>query len=497
MKREYLVAVDQSTSATKAFLFGLDGRPLRSVGIAHAQSYPRPGWVEHDPKAILNNVREAVVRVVRESGVDTAAIVALGITNQREMVVAWDAVSGEPVHDALVWQDERGAPYCDRIKREGAAPELRRKTGLVPDTNFPAGKLAWLVDHVEEARAALRNGRLMCGTIDAWLVWNLTGRKVFATDCSNASRTLLFDIAGLEWDEGLLGLFGLEGALLPRALPSNGDFGEAAFGDFSLPIRAVMGDSHAALYGQAGFARGSAKATYGTGSSVMINAGETAPSPPEGIVASVGWAIARRGGASVTYVYEGNIRSSGDTLRWVGEDLGLFRDFTEAESLASRLRDSGGVYLVPAFSGMGAPHWVQGARASITGISRGTGRAQIVRAAFESVAYQVRDVVVAMARGGVPLRDLRVDGGPTSNRFLMQFQADILGSPIRVASVEDVSARGAAFMAGLSEGLWSGEEELAALAGPSAEYSAKLAEEERDALVKGWEAALARTFLAI
>jgi glycerol kinase len=490
LKEEYVVAVDQSSSATKAFLFGSDGRPLHSVGIAHDQIYPRPGWVEHDPALLLANTREAVSRVARESGVPFGSLIALGVTNQRETIVAWDAVTGIPVYNALVWQDERGAPYCDRIRTAGADVELRRKTGLLPDTNFSAGKLAWLVDTVDAARSALRSGRLMCGTVDAWLVWNLSGGKTFATDYSNASRTLLFDISKLDWDATLMEQFGVSGMLMPRALPSDADFGLADLDGFSLPIRCVMGDSHAALYGHGGFEAGSAKATYGTGSSVMLNAGAHAPEPPRGIVSSVGWGS----GGRVVYVYEGNIRSSGDTIRWVGEDLGLFRDFAEAESLAASLVDSGGVYLVPAFSGMGAPHWVQGARASITGISRRTGRAQIVRAAFESVAYQVRDVVTAMARGGVALRDIRVDGGPTSNRFLMQFQADILGSPLRVASMPDVSARGAALMAGLSAGLWGGEAELAALVQPAEEYFPAMRQADRDTLVGGWEAALARTF---
>jgi len=422
--------------------------------------------------------------------VEPGRIAGMGITNQRETIVAWDSGTGRPLYNAIGWQDERGGPYCDRLVGAGGEASLRRKTGLVPDTNFSAGKLAWIVDNVEDARSALRAGRLMCGTIDAWLVWNLTGRRLFATDFSNASRTLLFDIGELAWDGELIGLFGLEGVRLPEALPSDGDFGEAAFEGFSLPIGAVLGDSHAALYGQGGFERGSAKATYGTGSSVMLNVGPEALKPPAGIVTSVGWASQGR----VNYVYEGNIRSSGDTLRWVREDLGLFGSYEEAESLAASLRDSGGVYLVPAFSGMGAPHWVQGARASISGISRGTGRAHIVRAALESIAYQVADVLAAMQTGGVALRELRVDGGASSNSLLMQFQSDILGTRLRVASTPDVSARGAAFMAGLRRALWRDEAELSALAQPAAEYLPSMDGERREALVAGWKAALGRTF---
>ncbi|MGA2547723.1 MAG: glycerol kinase GlpK [Rectinemataceae bacterium] len=490
MRGECVVSVDQSSAGTKAFVYGRGGAILGSAEIAHDQYYPRPGWVEQDPVVVLANVRESVARAIRASGVDPRRVAGMGITNQRETIVAWDSASGAPLYNAIGWQDERGGPYCDRIVRSGGDASLRRKTGLVPDTNFSAGKLAWLVENVEAARSALWAGRLMCGTIDAWLVWNLTGRSLFATDFSNASRTLLFDIGELAWDGELMGHFGLEGALMPRALPSDGDFGEAVFDGFNLPICAVLGDSHAALYGQGGFERGSAKATYGTGSSVMLNVGEEALSPPAGIVTSVGWASHGR----VNYVYEGNIRSSGDTLRWVGEDLGLFGSFEEAEALASSLRDAGGVYLVPAFSGMGAPHWVQGARASITGISRGTGRAHIVRAALESIAYQVRDVLAAMETGGVAMNELQVDGGASSNRFLMQFQSDILRARLRVASVEDVSARGAAFMAGLRCGLWRDEAELSSLARPAAEYFPSMDMEQREASVAGWTAALGRTF---
>jgi glycerol kinase len=487
---DYVVSVDQSSAGTKAFVYDVGGAIVASVGMARAQCYPRPGWVEQDPVVILADAREAVSRVVRDSGVAPGDIVGLGLTNQRETFVAWDSRTGDPLYNAVSWQDDRGGPYCRRIRDEGGEPSLTRLTGLVPDTNFSASKMAWLVDNVDAVKSALGSGRLMLGTIDAWLVWNLTGRKVFATDYSNASRTMLFDIGRLRWDGELMRAFGLEGALMPGALSSDGEFGVASFDGFDLPVLAVLGDSHAALFGQAGFEAGSAKATYGTGSSVMLNLMTAALPPSRGIVTSVGWA---RGGR-VNYVLEGNIRSSGDTLRWVGEDMGLFGTFEEAERLASSVEDSGGVYLVPAFSGMGAPHWVQGARASITGISRGTGRAHVVRAAVESLAYQVFDVVSAMGAGGVKPKILCVDGGAASNRLLMQFQADLLGMPLRLASVGDVSARGAAFMAGLRAGLWRDEAELASLARPAAEYFPTMSPEKREALVAGWNLALGRTF---
>jgi glycerol kinase len=490
---EFIVCIDQSSAGTKAFVYGADGSIVHSVGIPHEQYYPRPGWVEVDPLLVLANAMEAATRVLKDADIAPACIAAFGITNQRETIVVWDAVTGAPLYNALGWQDDRGKLYCDRMRRSGDDVWIQGKTGLVPDTNFSAGKLAWLVDNVDGVRSALRSGRLLCGTIDAWLVWNFTGGKVFATDYSNASRTMLFNISSLDWDDGLLRLFGLIGARMPCALPSDGNFGEVILGDFRLPIRAVLGDSHAALFGQGGFEKGAAKATYGTGSSVMLNIGPDALPPPRGIVTSVGWAL--RG--KVNYVFEGNIRSSGDTLRWVRENLGLFNSFDEAETMALALHDSGGVYLVPAFSGMGAPYWIQGARASITGLSRGSGRAHIVRAALESLAYQVRDVLASMETGGIALNELHVDGGATANRFLMQFQADLLATSLCVASVEDVSARGVAFMAGLSEGLWRDEAELSTIARPAAEYYPSMKADVRNALLSGWKAALQRTFYGI
>ncbi len=494
MKNSFVLAVDQSTSATKAFLFDARAVPVHRVNIEHAQHYPQPGWVEHDAVEILDNSIKALVRVVREADIDARDICALAITNQRETIVAWDEESGAPVHHALVWQDERGSAYCDALKSEGAAVSIQEKTGLVVDTYFSASKLRWIVQNSDAARDALRRGRLLCGTIDAWIIWNLTGRRSFATDYSNACRTLLFDIRRLQWDSDLIDLFGLSGIRLPSALPSNADYGVAEIAGLStkLPVCGVMGDSHAALFGHAAFVPGAAKTTYGTGSSIMMNVGTSALRPPQGIVSSIGWGE----DDEVTYVYEGNINHTGDTIRWARDNLGCFRDYAEAEQLAESIADNGGVYLVPAFSGLGSPHWVHGVRASITGLSRSAGRAEIARAALESIAYQVRDVISAMTdRGTVPFTDLRVDGGATANRFLMQFQADLLGAPLQVAAIEEVSARGVALMAGKKQGLWKNRAEIESIATPARTYNPKMTEPARDANIRGWNHAVAQTLL--
>jgi len=495
MGNRYILTIDQSTSATKAVLFDQQGRVKHRVGIEHAQFYPQPGWAEHDANEILRNTRSAAQRVVSESGVPRSAIACMGITNQRETIVAWDGRSGEPIYRAIVWQDERGTPYCRQLEEEGAESLVRERTGLLLDTYFSATKLQWIVEQCEPARQVYESGWLMCGTIDSWLIWNLTDRAQFATDHSNACRTLLLNIRTLSWDPELASLFGLSRARFPDLKQSSGDYGVADLGDgLRLPILSVMGDSHAALFGQAAFAPGQAKTTYGTGSSIMMNAGSNVPLPPKGIVVSVGWTTDE----AATYVLEGNIHYTGDTVRWVRENLGLFGDMSEAEKLAASLADNGGVYLVPAFSGLGAPHWAHGIRACITGLSRGSGRAEIIRAAFESIAYQVRDVIEAMAQHGhesVPVRDLRVDGGATRNSFLMQFQADMLDAPIHVASVEEVSARGVAFMSGLRAGIWKDTAELSSLAVPARTFTPSIDPEVRNMLLRGWNHAIAQALV--
>jgi glycerol kinase len=438
---------------------------------------------------VLANVRKAIVQLVGESGVPVSSLTALCITNQRETIVAWDRASGQPVHNALVWQDCRGAELCSRLAAEGHEKAIRQKTGLKLDPYFSASKLAWIARESPEARDALASGNLMAGTMDSWLVWNLTARKVFATDYSNASRTMLFDIHALRWDEELLALFGLNGILMPEARSSDATFGEAAFPEFALalPIASVMGDSHAALFGHCGWKLGDAKATYGTGSSIMSNIGLAPASPGEGLVLSLAWGF--QGKAS--YVLEGNIHATGYTMRWLRDNLALFSSYEEAERLAVEAGGNGGVYLVPAFSGLGAPYWKQGVRALVTGLSHGSDRRHIIRAGLESIAFQVRDLVAEMdERAASPLAALHVDGGPTRNAFLMQFQADLLGKPVIVPAVEELSAIGVAYMGGIAQGVWVDQAEVGSLPREERRYEPRMGSRERTTLVGEWRSAL-------
>ena len=487
----YLLAIDQSTQSTKAFVFDRKGEILAKTSRPHRQIYPAGGLVEHDPIEILRNTLDGIAAVVREAGIAPSELVSLSITNQRETIVAWDRVSGLPVHNALVWQDERGGGICRELEARGAAHGLRARTGLKLDPYFSASKLSWLARHCPAAREALAAGRLMAGTIDAWLIWNLTGRKVFATDYSNASRTMLFNIGELAWDKELLRLFGLEGLILPEPRCSDEDFGQARIPELglTLPIRGVMGDSHAALFGHCGWNQGDAKATYGTGSSLMSNIGPSMRTPPEGIVLSLAWGF--RGAPS--YVFEGNIHATGYTLKWLKDNLGLFSSDEEAERLAAEIPDNGGVYIVPAFSGLGAPYWEHGIRASITGLSHGSDKRHLIRAGLESIAYQIMDLVAAMDAGApAPLAALHVDGGPSRNALLMQFQADMLGLPVIAPPREELSALGVASMGGLGGGFWTSLGELEALQTGSRRYDPSMAEASRVVLVAGWRSALAQ-----
>jgi len=486
---EYVLAVDQSTQATKAILFNSIGKPVCRVAMPHKQIYPAAGLVEQDPIELFENVQAASLEALRQSSVTAAKVAALSVTNQRETVVAWDSETGLPVCNALVWQDERGAALCESLAAEGNSDLVRDRTGLRLDPYFSASKLAWIARESEAARSAIRAGRLMAGTIDSWLVWKLTGHKVFATDYSNASRTMLFDIRKLEWDRELLGLFGLGGIRLPEPRCSDASFGDAEIPGLAapIPIAGVMGDSHAALFGHCGWQTGDAKATYGTGSSLMSNIDPSPSAPGEGLVLSLAWGFEGK----AAYVFEGNIHSTGYTLVWLRDNLGLFSTYEEAERLAVDAGGNGGVYLVPAFSGLGAPHWTHGIRAVLTGLSHGSDRRHVVRAGLESIAFQIYDLVAEMdSRSSVPLARLHVDGGPTRNSFLMQFQADLLGIPVVVPAVEELSALGVAYMGGLARGLWSGRAEIGRFSVEAREYRPRMAAAERESLIAGWRSAV-------
>ncbi len=493
---DLILAIDQSTSATKAVLIDRQGSVMGRASVGHRQYYPQPGWVGHDAMEIYENMLTAIGKVLDGAGVGEDRLAALAITNQRETALVWDRVSGLPIDHAVVWQCGRGSAICERLEREGKAALVREKTGLVLSPYFSAAKIQWLLDNVPGARQRADAGELLLGTVDSWLLWKLTGGAVHATDYSNACRTQLFNIRTLCWDDELLELFRIPRGMAPQVRCSDEVFGHTAPGcGFArpVPIAGLMGDSHAALFGQNCFAMGQAKATYGTGSSVMMNVGKAPVFSSKGLVSSLAWGRA----GTVDYVLEGNINSAGDTIRWLSEDLEMIPEASVAGPIAVTVPDNGGVYLVPAFTGLGAPHWDSAARASITGISRGVRRAHVVRAAMESIAYQVKDILDLMiGESGVALSELRVDGGPTRDEFLMQFQADMLGVPVARSTVEELSALGAAFMAGLAVGMWSGLNEIARLRPAAKQFDCTMAYSDRERYYAGWREAVRRTLSA-
>ena len=485
MKR-YIIAIDQSTSATKAILFDEKCHVVNRINIDHKQYYPAPGWVEHDAEEIYANAVAAVRRLMAETAVEEGAEFSLAITNQRETVVVWDAETSKPIAHAVVWQCQRGAEICRALKEAGHEPTFLKKSGLLIDPYFSASGVKWLLDNTEGARAAAEAGRLRMGTMDAWLIWKLTGGAVHATDYTNASRTLLFNIHTLDWDDELLSLFEVPRSMLPEAKPCDAVFGcttiEGLFPE-GIEIAGVLGDSHGALAGQMCFEAGMGKATYGTGSSVMVNIGEEAVAAPEGLVTSVGFAAQGK----VFYAFEGNIHCTGATLRWLTDQLQLIGSPAETEALATSVENNGGVYLVPAFAGLGAPWWNSEAKAMICGMTLGTTKAHVVRAALEAIPYQIRDLVGLMTeQAGVTLKELRVDGGPTKNRFLMQFQADMLQATINRSDIEEASAMGAVVMNGLARGVWASLDEVAALRTSDNRIEPTMDAATRKALYDGW-----------
>jgi glycerol kinase len=493
----YILAIDQSTSATKVMLFDHLAELTDRVSIFHKQYYPQPGFVEHDPEVIFKNTLQGINQLFRQSGISASEISTISITNQRETAMIWNRQTGKPVANAAVWQCQRGVPYCNMLKKEGHEPLIRDKTGLVIDSYFSASKLHWFMENVPGLAERAQKGELLMGTMDSWLLWKLTAGKVHATDYSNASRTMLFNIHTLQWDEELMPVFGLEPSMLPQLKFSDEVFGtvDHSFeGIGGLPISGLMGDSHAALFGQHCFTVGMSKATYGTGSSVMINIGRQPMNAPEGLVTSVGFG--RNG--QIDYVFEGNIHSTGDTINWMTNDLQLIGSPPESESVALTVENNGGVYLVPAFVGLGAPYWDHEARACIIGMGRDTKKAHIVRAGLESIAYQIKDLMDQMISGTeIGLRELRVDGGPTRNGFLMQFQADMLQKPVVRAGIEEISALGSAFMAGLANGFWKDLEEIEQLRVVDRTFSPKMSESGVNKNYEGWKTAISRAMLKV
>lgn len=489
---EYVLALDQGTSSSRAILFDHSGAAVASAQQSFRQIYPRPGWVEHDPEEIWKTQLETAQEAVRKAGAAPADVVAIGITNQRETAVIWDR-RGRPIANAIVWQDRRTAATCEALRSGGLEPTFRDRTGLLLDPYFSGTKVAWLLDNVTGARGRAERGELMFGTVDSWLLYRLT--EVHATDYSNASRTLLYNIFDLRWDPELLSLLDIPASLLPAVRPSSGTFGETEALGRPIPVAGLAGDQQAALFGQAAFHPGTAKNTYGTGAFLLMNVGERRVHS-QSLLSTIAWGLPRRRGGSgdqVTYALEGSVFIAGAVIQWLRDELGLIADAAESGPLAASVPDSNGVYLVPAFVGLGAPHWDPHARGAIVGLTRGANRAHIVRAALEAIAFQTRDVIQAVeADAGVSLSELRVDGGAAANDTLLQIQADILGRDVVRPAVLETTALGAAYLAGLAVGFWKDTEDLSRHWRQDRRFHPQMTEERREELYAGWRKAVER-----
>jgi glycerol kinase len=493
MPARYVMALDQGTTSSRAILFDARGAVVAVDQHEFTQHFPQPGWVEHDPAEIWATQLRAARGALAKAGAIARDVAALGLTNQRETTVVWERATGAPIHRAIVWQSRQTAPLCEALRARGLTDEVRRKTGLVIDAYFSATKVRFILDAVPGAQARAERGELAFGTIDSWLIWQLTNGRVHATEPSNASRTMLYDIHARAWDDALLRELRIPRAMLPEVRDSSGDFGEAAPEHLgaAIPIGGAAGDQQAALFGQGCFAPGRAKNTYGTGCFLLMNTGREAPLSKAGLVTTIAWGLA----GELEYALEGSIFVAGAAVQWLRDGLGLVASAAESEAAARSVPDTGGVYLVPGFVGLGAPYWDERARGAILGLTRGTTRAHLIRATLESIAYQSRDVVDCFAAdAGVPLETLRVDGGACQNDWLMQFQADVLGVPVRRPAVLEVTALGAAALAGLAVGFWRDRSTLeAATASGATLFEPRMRRDERERLYAGWKRAVERS----
>ena len=486
---KYILALDQGTTSSRAILFDHNGSVCASASQEFKQYYPQPGWVEHDPEEIWRSQLTVAQKALAGAGARPEDVAAIGIANQRETVVLWDRETGRPLDRAIVWQCRRTAARCDQIRKEGFDQTLVEKTGLVTDAYFSGTKIAWLLENIPGARERAERGELACGTIDTWLIWKLTGGRTHSTDVSNASRTLLFNIHTLTWDTEILRYFRIPPSLLAEVNSSSGIFGETGLFGGTIPLAGVAGDQQASLFGHQCFRPGDVKNTYGTGCFLLMNTGSLAPRSQSGLLSTVGW---RRSGVT-TYALEGSVFIAGAALQWLRDELQVIQDAAESEAMALAVPDTGGVYFVPAFVGLGAPHWDAYARGSIFGITRGTNRNHLVRAALESMAYQTRSVIECMARDSGHRPDvLRVDGGAARNSFLCQFQADVLGLPVERPATAESTALGAAYLAGLATGFWKDEEELAHQFKVERRFEPAIGSSRRDELYAGWQRAVER-----
>ena len=490
MSGPYILALDQGTTSSRAILFDGEQNIVDIAQREFGQIYPREGWVEHDPMAIWSTQYSVMTEVIARSGVSVGDIAAIGITNQRETTVVWDRETGRPVYNAIVWQCRRTADIVDRLAADGLGDHIREVTGLIPDAYFSGTKIRWILDHVEDGQRLAEEGRLLFGTVDSWLVWKLTGGAAHVTDQTNASRTMIYDIRTLDWDDELLRALNIPRAMLPRVCGSSQVYGTVNLEGREIPIAGIAGDQQAALFGQGCFRAGEAKNTYGTGCFLLMNTGETPCESKNGLLTTI--AVGLDG--KVQYALEGSVFVGGAVIQWLRDQLRFFTESRDAEYYARKVPDTGGVYIVPAFTGLGAPYWDMYARGAIVGITRGTGREHLIRAAQESIAYQVADLVEAMEKDtGVAMTELKADGGASRDEFLMQFQADILDRTVRRPMIRETTALGAAYLAGLAVGVWRDTDEIRRLWSCDRTFTPDMAPERRETLLAGWHKAVGRS----
>ena len=490
---KFILAIDQGTSSSRALIFDHEGRIRSLAQKEFRQHFPKEGWVEHDPKDIWSSEASVVAETITSLGINPSQIEGIGITNQRETTIVWDAKTGEPVYNAIVWQDRRTAPLCEQLKKDGLESVIREKTGLVIDPYFSATKVKWILDNVSGARKRAMRGELLFGTVDSFLVWNLTKGKRHITDVSNASRTMLFNINTLKWDKDLLKLFGIPESMLPKVCSSSEVYGytpsSSLFG-YKIPISGIAGDQQSALFGQMCTEAGEVKNTYGTGCFLLMNTGETPIVSRNNLISTVAWKI----GKDVNYALEGSIFVGGSVVQWLRDSLGIIRSSSEVEPLAQKANDNGGVYFVPALTGLGAPHWDPDARGCIYGITRGTTAAHIARAALEGIAFQTMDIVGAMEKdAGISLKGLKVDGGASNDNLLMQFQSDILGTEVIRPVITETTALGACYLAGLAVGYWDSVSEIRSQWKAEKVFSPQMHSSQAERLKAGWKDAVGRS----
>jgi glycerol kinase len=486
--KEFILALDQGTTSSRAIVFDHNGLPVASAQKEFTQYYPKPGWVEHDPDEIWSTQAGVALEAITKAGLESSGIAAIGITNQRETTVVWNRKTGKPVHKAIVWQDRRTADFCDKLKSEGQSGTILKKTGLIIDAYFSATKIRWILDNVKGARKLAEEGQLAFGTVDSWLVWNLTRGQLHITDVSNASRTMLFNIHTMKWDEELLRIFNIPSSMLPEVRSSSEKYGNTS-GVFAtpIPVAGIAGDQQAALFGQMCVEPGMVKNTYGTGCFMMMNIGKKPIESKSKLLTTVAWKI----GNETVYALEGSIFIAGAVVQWLRDGLGIIKKSSDVEKLAGKVKDSDGVYFVPAFAGLGAPHWDQHARGTLVGITRGSTSAHIARAALDSIAYQTLEVLLAMQNdSGINIRELRVDGGATVNNNLMQFQSDLLQTKVVRPKITETTALGAAYLAGLAVKYWIDTNEVKKQWQVDRTFSPQIKEEETHSLIQGWHRAV-------